>query len=184
MVLSFGLTYYVCIFAELLFPTYASLKAIQSPGKLDDTQWLTYWVVYAFISTFESVGAIVLQWIPLYYEIKLLFVLWMIAPQTQGARKIYEDHIMPLLKKYGDKIDPIFARAESALESQYVNHLAKYVDKHGPAILEQAAAQAQKHGTVVAGMAQAAYQEQLKKAGSSQPGGSFSVPAAPVSGAH
>lgn len=38
--------------------------------------------------------------------------------------------------------------------------------------------QAQKHGTVVAGMAQAAYQEQLKKAASGQPG------AAAFSGAH
>ncbi len=45
------------------------------------------------------------------------------------------------LKKYGDKIDPIFSRAEQALESQYVNHIAKYVDKHGPAVLDQAMAQ-------------------------------------------
>lgn len=57
------------------------------------------------------------------------------------------------MKKYGDKIDPVFARAEQALESQYVNHLAKYVDKHGPAVLDQALAQVRAREPVGAGTA-------------------------------
>ena len=35
------------------FPAYASFKAIESPGKDDDTQWLTYWVVFAVFSLLE-----------------------------------------------------------------------------------------------------------------------------------
>ncbi len=42
------------------------------------------------------------------------------------------------LKKYGDKIDPIFSKAEAALHGNVVNQIAKLVDKHGPAIAEQA----------------------------------------------
>lgn len=42
------------------------------------------------------------------------------------------------LKKYGDKIDPVFGKADVALQSNIVNQIAKYVDKHGPIIAEQA----------------------------------------------
>ncbi|KXZ56872.1 hypothetical protein GPECTOR_1g787 [Gonium pectorale] len=141
---SLSLTYYLCLFAELLYPTYASLRAIQSTSKIDDTQ-----VVYAFISTFESVGMMILSWIPLYYEIKLLAVIWMIAPQTQ-------------LTKYGDKIDPIFGKADAALKSNIVNELAKYVDKHGPKIAEQLVSQAQDQAQKMGKLASAAAAEHLK----------------------
>jgi receptor expression-enhancing protein 5/6 len=30
-----------------VFPMYASIKAIESPGTDDDTMWLTYWLVFA-----------------------------------------------------------------------------------------------------------------------------------------
>ncbi|EFJ51912.1 hypothetical protein VOLCADRAFT_103098 [Volvox carteri f. nagariensis] len=136
--LSLSITYYICLFTELLYPTYCSLKAIQSTSKIDDTQWLTYWVVYAIFSTMEGVGKFFLGWIPLYYEIKLLFVIWMIAPQTQGARKIYEDHIVPMLKKYGHKIDPIFGQADAVLKSSLVNQIAISAEKHAPGLAEQA----------------------------------------------
>ena len=41
---------------------YYSLKAIASEGSEDDTQWLTYWVVFGVFSCFESLGDIVLSW--------------------------------------------------------------------------------------------------------------------------
>ncbi|KAI4098368.1 MAG: hypothetical protein L6R37_006532 [Teloschistes peruensis] len=41
-------------FAGFIIPGYYSLEALFSVGKADDTQWLTYWVVYAFLTVFES----------------------------------------------------------------------------------------------------------------------------------
>ncbi|MCL7026922.1 hypothetical protein MKW94_009278, partial [Papaver nudicaule] len=37
----------------LLFPLYASMRAIESPSTLDDQQWLTYWILHSFITIFE-----------------------------------------------------------------------------------------------------------------------------------
>ncbi|PNH01448.1 Receptor expression-enhancing protein 5 [Tetrabaena socialis] len=81
--LSLGLSYYACLLIELIYPTFASLKAIQSSDRLDDTQWLTYWVVYAVLSTAQSLASVFLAWVPLYWEMKCCLILWMIAPQTQ-----------------------------------------------------------------------------------------------------
>ncbi|KAL8813114.1 MAG: hypothetical protein Q9200_000530 [Gallowayella weberi] len=41
-------------FAGFIIPGYYSLEALFSTTKADDTQWLTYWVVYAFLTVFES----------------------------------------------------------------------------------------------------------------------------------
>lgn len=50
-------------------------------GVLTNAQWLTYWVVYAFLTVFESaVNAV--YWFPFYYTFKFVLVLWMALPQT------------------------------------------------------------------------------------------------------
>lgn len=136
--LSLSITYYLCIFAELLYPTYASFKAIKSLVVEDDTQWLTYWVVYSFVHTIEATCVFITQWVPLYYEAKLLVILWMIAPQTQGAKLIFIKYIKPLLEKYASRIDPVFARTEEMLNSRVTAQAAKLVEMYGPTVAEQA----------------------------------------------
>lgn len=56
-----------------LYPAYASIKAVESSGKDDDTKWLTYWVVFSFITLIELPAAILLSWIPFYSLIKVSF---------------------------------------------------------------------------------------------------------------
>ncbi|KAJ6873733.1 HVA22-like protein [Populus alba x Populus x berolinensis] len=37
----------------LLYPAYASIQAIERPSHRDNKQWLSYWILYSFISLFE-----------------------------------------------------------------------------------------------------------------------------------
>ena len=46
-------------------------KAIDSVEKDDDTQWLTYWVVYAAFGIIEFFTDIILSWIPFYFLFKV-----------------------------------------------------------------------------------------------------------------
>lgn len=55
----------------LLLWTDFSIKAIESPNKDDDTQWLTYWVVYGFFGVGEFLLDIFLSWFPFYYVCKV-----------------------------------------------------------------------------------------------------------------
>jgi len=50
---------------------YFRVKAIESPSKEDDTQWLMYWSVYSFFSLLEFFTDIFLFWIPFYWLLKV-----------------------------------------------------------------------------------------------------------------
>jgi len=41
---------------------YASICAMESTCKLDDEQWLAYWIIYSFITLFEMAAENVLYW--------------------------------------------------------------------------------------------------------------------------
>ncbi|KAL7099320.1 hypothetical protein ACP275_09G076500 [Erythranthe tilingii] len=86
----------------LLYPLYASVVAIESTSKLDDEQWLAYWILYSFITLAEMVLLPALEWIPIWYDLKLAFVAWLVLPQFRGAAFIYEKFVREkLIKKYG-----------------------------------------------------------------------------------
>ncbi|KAE8675549.1 HVA22-like protein d [Hibiscus syriacus] len=85
----------------LLYPLYASVIAIETPGKEDDEQWLAYWILYSLLTLTEMLLQSVLEWIPIWYTVKLVFVVWMVLPQFRGAAFIYERFVREQIKKHG-----------------------------------------------------------------------------------
>lgn len=130
--LSFGLTNLACYFVGMLYPIYGSFRAIESNDVKDDAQWLTYWVVYMTVEAFEVFGAFALNWIPFYYEQKLMFLIWLFAPQTRGAQFLYDNYIKPFLVKHASQFDPIFKKTEQALNSSMANKAALTFEKTAP----------------------------------------------------
>ncbi|KAK7302298.1 hypothetical protein RJT34_13184 [Clitoria ternatea] len=84
----------------LLYPLYASVVAIESPSKLDDEQWLAYWIIYSFLSLAEMVLQPILEWIPIWYDVKVLMVAWLVLPQFKGAAYLYERFVREHIKKH------------------------------------------------------------------------------------
>lgn len=81
---------------------YASVVAIESTSKLDDEQWLAYWILYSFLTLMEMLLQPLLEWIPIWYDMKLAFVAWLVLPQFRGAAFLYEKFVREkVIKKYG-----------------------------------------------------------------------------------
>ncbi|KAF1812024.1 membrane biogenesis protein Yop1 [Eremomyces bilateralis CBS 781.70] len=110
VVLGLGALYFFLVFfniageflvntAGFIIPAYYSLEALFSAQKADDTQWLTYWVVYALFSVFESAVSAV-YWFPFYYTFKFVLILWMALPQTNGANIVFNSVVQPIFARH------------------------------------------------------------------------------------
>ncbi|XP_028765203.1 HVA22-like protein e [Neltuma alba] len=84
----------------LLYPLYASVVAIESPSKLDDQQWLSYWILYSFLTLTEMLLQSILEWIPIWYDVKLVAVAWLVLPQFNGAAFLYERFVRQQIRRY------------------------------------------------------------------------------------
>lgn len=116
-----------------------------SPPSPPPTQWLTYWVVYALYGLVEA-ALVLTKWVPLYYELKLAALVWLVAPQTKGAELVYERVVAPALKTHASRLDPVFSGAERVLKAKQIGQVADLAKKYGPEtaakVIAEAAARA------------------------------------------
>jgi len=103
-------------FAGFVIPGYYSLEALFSVGKSDDTQWLTYWVVFSFLTVFESAVSAV-YWFPFYYTFKFALVLWLALPATGGAQIVFRSFIQPVFARYFSGAGATAANLRSKIDS-------------------------------------------------------------------
>lgn len=108
-------------FAGFVIPGYYSLEALFSTSKVDDTQWLTYWVVYAFLTVLESLINAV-YWFPFYYVFKFILILWMALPVTNGAQIVFRSFLQPVFSRFfsssGSAAADVRGKADAAFKSQ------------------------------------------------------------------
>ena len=116
------------------YPAYASFKAIESESKDDDTQWLTYWVVFSVFSLVEIWADLLESYFTLYYpcvirrtrcacaltlstgcRFKCAFLIFLFGP-THGAEQIYSKVLRPYFLANEAAIDRTVAMAEEAVE--------------------------------------------------------------------
>ncbi|KAF0699596.1 Aste57867_9847 [Aphanomyces stellatus] len=106
-----------------VYPAYMSFKALNTDTAGDDTQWLTYWVVYSAFNLTEQITDTLLFWVPMYFFIKIGFLVWCYHPSTLGATTIYENLIKPYLSGHVSQIDSILKQAGDA--SKKATEMAK-----------------------------------------------------------
>ncbi|TKY57241.1 HVA22 protein f [Spatholobus suberectus] len=137
----------------LLYPLYASMRAIESPSTLDDQQWLTYWVLYSFMALFELSTHKILSWFPIWPYLKLLFCVWLVLPMFNGAAYIYENFVRQYIKNIGS-----YGGTNYPEEYKKVLHMMtfdarkaveRYIDKYGTdafeSVIRAAEKEAKKH---------------------------------------
>lgn len=125
-------------FASLVIPGYYSLVALESRTTEDDTQYLTYWVVFAAFSVIEFWSKTILYWIPFYWVFKTVFFLYIGLPQYAGSKYIYLNFLRPVSVKFlGITGKPVpvssaastYSEAPAAAFSSTSAHLREKIDE-------------------------------------------------------
>lgn len=89
----------------MLYPAIYSIRAIQSPDANDDKHWLTYWIIFGGFNFLETFVGCILNWIPYFSYLRVILFSWLMLPQSQGAKWIYETFIAEAIENNKEMID-------------------------------------------------------------------------------
>lgn len=115
---------YVTCLVGIVFPSICSIRALETKDAEDDKQWLTYWVVYGIFTFIDLFSGFILKYIPFYFVLKIVFLIWLFLPTFKGASVIYQKVIVKLFNKYRPQIDEF----EHNVENRTNQYLGKVQD--------------------------------------------------------
>ncbi|EEA24768.1 hypothetical protein TMatcc_007869 [Talaromyces marneffei ATCC 18224] len=123
------------IFADLLssvitilFPAFASYKAIRSGNPAHLTPWLMYWVVLSGILLAESWTVFIIGWFPFYSWIRLFFLSYLVLPQTQGARILFQEYVDPFFEQHEREIEEFIGHAHERAKALGLQYFYQLID--------------------------------------------------------
>ncbi|KAI8990881.1 TB2/DP1, HVA22 family-domain-containing protein [Mycotypha africana] len=105
-----------------LYPAYIGYKAIKANDQQQFGSLLTFWIVSIVYLAIEYFSDMFLFWMPFYTEIKLVIVLWLILPQTQGAALVYTRYLDPFLNQHETEIDHVLVEIQFRVKKTIVSY--------------------------------------------------------------
>lgn len=109
----------VVLLGGTLYPAYRSYKAVRTKDVREYVKWMMYWIVFALYQIFEAVADVFLAfWFPFYFQLKIVFVIWLLSPWTKGASILYRKWVHPALAKRERDIDLLLDQAKSESYNQ------------------------------------------------------------------
>ncbi|KAL7622048.1 hypothetical protein AAE478_007549 [Parahypoxylon ruwenzoriense] len=114
--------------ASFLFPLFASYKALKTSDPTQLTPWLMYWSVLSCALLVESWIEFILVWVPFYSYMRLFFLLYLVLPQTQGARVLYETYLHPYLAENETAIEEFIASSHDKLRAAGIAYLKRAIE--------------------------------------------------------
>lgn len=116
VVAGFGAILVACLFipfgagfisnlAGFVYPTIATIRAIETPDKKDDYDWLVYWIVFGMFCMVENFVDFLLVFIPFYYPLKVTFLMWCQIPLFNGSRVVHDKFLKPFFLDKANAVD-------------------------------------------------------------------------------
>ncbi|KAH7885935.1 TB2/DP1, HVA22 family-domain-containing protein [Phlebopus sp. FC_14] len=121
----------LCSWFAFLLPSYSTFKALSrgpssTSGELESLAM--YWaVIGAFVAVEQTVGSL-MSWLPFYWEIRTIFLLYISLPQIQGSTYVYKVYFQPFCIKNEADLDAGIASAQRNLMAFCRAHISRLID--------------------------------------------------------
>ncbi|KAJ1301603.1 hypothetical protein OPQ81_008851 [Rhizoctonia solani] len=134
-----------------LYPGYGIYKSLKSVPQNDEEKktqaaehkrWLEYWSVMAFVMSAEYLAEWVVSWFPGYWLFKSIFLVWLVAPQTQGATFVFHHLLAPYLAQHETEIDDRLKGLNSSIIAYFQDQLGQLLAAILPSMTQQQPGQA------------------------------------------
>ncbi|KAI1624096.1 jumonji domain-containing protein 1 [Exophiala viscosa] len=113
-----------------LLPAYLSYKALRTNDPAQTHPWLIYFTILTLTLLFESWTIFIIGWIPFYSWLRLIFLLYLVLPQTQGAKLLYLEYLEPYIVDHESRIDQFIGETHARLQQMglgYMNILIEFL---------------------------------------------------------
>jgi len=105
-------------------------KALKANDKEKQVDLLTASIVFNMIYFFEFLTWWILRFIPFYYELKILMVIWLLHPKTRGASLIYNNFIAPTFDGVSKRVDYSSAKMNKLISPYLESAVTAIQDKY------------------------------------------------------
>jgi TB2/DP1, HVA22 family len=114
----------------IVLPAYLSYKALRTRDPAQIHPWLIYFTILSLALLFESWTLFIIGWIPFYSWLRLIFLLYLVLPQTQGAKILYLDYLEPYIIHHEAQIDNFIGQSHERLQQiglGYIKIIVEYL---------------------------------------------------------
>ena len=101
-----------------VYPAFWAIKSLEQNNIEEQKKWLTYWVVFGSFIFFDMGSFVINKFIPVYFVLKILFLIWLWMPGSSGCTIVYYLIVKKIFRFYEDKIDTYYDEAKT-----YVNDM-------------------------------------------------------------
>ena len=88
-----------------VYPAFWTIKSLEQNLIEEQKKWLTYWVVFGSFIIVDMGSPVIVKFIPFYFVIKILFLMWLFMPGSNGCTIVYYLVVKKIFGYYEDKID-------------------------------------------------------------------------------
>ncbi|XAR64777.1 hypothetical protein NMG60_11008607, partial [Bertholletia excelsa] len=89
------------------YPAFECFKIVEkNKVEIEELRfWCQYWIIVAMLTAFERIGDILVSWLPLYGEMKLVLLIYLWHPSTKGTSYVYGTLLKPHISRHEPDID-------------------------------------------------------------------------------
>ena len=88
-----------------VYPAFWTIKSLEQNSIEEQKKWLTYWVVFGAFIIVDMGSPVIVKFIPFYFVLKILFLMWLFMPGSNGCTIVYYLIVKKIFGYYEDKID-------------------------------------------------------------------------------
>lgn len=89
------------------YPAFLCFKTVEKNRvQIEELRhWCQYWIIVALFTVLERIGDVLISWFPMYWELKLGFIIYLWHPKTKGTGYVYETAFRPFMARHEREID-------------------------------------------------------------------------------
>ena len=116
-------------FIGTFYPSMATISSIYKNDLKEQKDWLTYWTVFSCFVLLDMFSPIIIKIVPFYLVIKIILLIWLFMPGSNGRTLIYAIIVRRILGKYEEKVDRVIHGIDGFIKVPQENNENKKVYK-------------------------------------------------------